>query len=103
MSHHFLKFMLASFVTTLVATGVTAQKETLLFETAEKAEWYIYNARSGKDNDTQNVFRFEGNTIHVSGQDFGYIATKKKFRDFRLTLEFKWGEKKYPPRENAKR
>ena len=37
------------------------------------------------------------------GQDFAYIATEKKYSKFRLTLEFKWGEKKYPPRENAKR
>ena len=49
------------------------------------------------------MFQFEGNVLHVSGEDFGYIVTEKKYVDFHLTLEFKWGEKKYPPRENAKR
>jgi hypothetical protein len=39
----------------------------------------------------------------VSGEDFGYITTNSKYSDFHLILEFKWGEKKYPPRENEKR
>lgn len=43
------------------------------------------------------------NIIHVSGQDFGYIATKQKYSNFHLTVWFKWGEKKYPPREKDKR
>ncbi len=41
--------------------------------------------------------------MHVSGEDVGYISTKKKYSNFHLTLEFKWGEKRYPPRENEKR
>jgi hypothetical protein len=41
--------------------------------------------------------------LHVSGQRFGYIITEKSYSNFHLTLDFKWGEKKYPPRENEKR
>ena len=34
-----------------------------------------------------------------SGKEFGYICTEKTFKDFHLAVEFKWGEKKYPPRD----
>ena len=49
------------------------------------------------------MFQFEGNVLHVSGEDFGYIVTEKKYANFHFTVEFKWGEKKFPPRENSKR
>jgi Domain of Unknown Function (DUF1080) len=103
MIHFISKGMLVFLVTTLTTTNLPAQKKTTLFDPGKKKEWYVYTSKSGKNNDPQNVIQFEGNVIHVSGQDFAYIVTEKKYRDFRLTLEFKWGEKKYPPRENAKR
>src|SRR6185436_16048724 len=36
-------------------------------------------------------------------QEFGYVATLAEYDDFHLTVEFKWGEKKFPPREKSKR
>ena len=80
-----------------------AQKKASLFLPSQQPAWHIYLAKSGVNNDPKKVFQFEGDVLHVSGEDFGYIITEKKYGDFRLELEFKWGEKKYPPRENAKR
>ncbi|MDP9229170.1 MAG: DUF1080 domain-containing protein [Bacteroidota bacterium] len=80
-----------------------AQKKTKLFEPGKKKAWHIYMSKSGINNDPLKVFQFEKKVIHVSGQDFGYMVTEKKYANFHLTLEFKWGEKKYPPRENEKR
>lgn len=79
----------------------TAKKKKL-FLPGKKAEWHTYLSGS-KSSDPKNVFRFEGNVLHVSGEEFGYIITEKKYGNFHLTLEFKWGEKKYPPREKEKR
>src|SRR5688572_55827 len=98
-----LKIIPVFLIATLLQIVLPAQKTTTLFEPDKKNEWYIYLAKSGKNNDPRRVFQFEGNVLHVSGEDFGYIVTEKKYADFRFTVEFKWGEKKYPPRENAKR
>ena len=46
-----------------------------------------------KENDTNRVFRVTDEMIHVTGEGFGYIATKQAYRDYRLTLEYKWGKK----------
>lgn len=39
--------------------------------------------------------------IRVSGEVFGEIRSRAALRDYHLRLEFKWGEKKWPPRAGA--
>jgi hypothetical protein len=38
--------------------------------------------------------------IRISGQVFGELRTKRSFENYHLKLQFKWGEKKWPPRDN---
>jgi Domain of Unknown Function (DUF1080) len=37
--------------------------------------------------------------IRVSGEVFGELRTKSSFKDYHLTLQFRWGERKWPPRD----
>ncbi|MES1218717.1 MAG: DUF1080 domain-containing protein, partial [Bacteroidota bacterium] len=53
----------------------------------------------GKNNDPEKVFAIENGLLHISGKEFGYICTEKEFTNFHLSVEFKWGVKKYPPRD----
>jgi hypothetical protein len=41
--------------------------------------------------------------IRISGEIFGALTSKKDFQNYHLKLEFKWGEKRWPPREKAVR
>src|SRR5262249_55299691 len=41
--------------------------------------------------------------IRISGEIFGALTTKDEFQNYHLKLEFKWGDKKWPPREKAVR
>jgi hypothetical protein len=41
--------------------------------------------------------------IRISGEIFGALTGKQEYDDFHLKLQFKWGEKKWPPRENVVR
>lgn len=102
----FLKSILFCFVFAAALSflfSYASKKKTRLFLPDQKNEWYTWLEKSGKNNDPKKVFVFENDVLHVRGEEFGYIVTEKKYRDFHLSLEFKWGEKKYPPRENAKR
>jgi hypothetical protein len=83
--------------------GSAKSQSVLLFKPEDRARWYIFLEGSKKGEDPLGVFRFENGMIHASGQQFGYIATEESYSNFHLTLEFKWGGKKYPPRENEKR
>ncbi len=37
--------------------------------------------------------------IRISGEAFGELRTTASFTDYHLKLQFKWGEKKWPPRD----
>jgi hypothetical protein len=39
--------------------------------------------------------------IRISGEAFGELRTTQSFKDYHLRLQFKWGEKKWPPRNGA--
>jgi 3-keto-disaccharide hydrolase len=41
--------------------------------------------------------------IRISGEIFGALTSQQEYENFHLKLEFKWGEKRWPPREKAVR
>jgi hypothetical protein len=41
--------------------------------------------------------------IRISGEIFGALTGREEYDGFHLKLQFKWGEKKWPPRENVVR
>lgn len=80
-----------------------ARKTLRLFNGKDLKGWYVFHAKRAKNEDPDQVFKVENRQLHVSGKEFGYICTERTFRNFHLVVEFKWGEKRYAPRENAKR
>ena len=80
-----------------------SQKAKPLFNGKDLTGWYTFIKNRGKNNDSVRVFSVKDGLLLITGQEFGYLVTEKKFTDFRLVVEFKWGEKKYPPRENRVR
>ena len=39
--------------------------------------------------------------IRISGEVFGELRSKASFKDYHLKMQFKWGEKKWAPRDRA--
>lgn len=74
-----------------------------LFNGKDLSGWYSYLKTNGKSNDPDTVFSVNNGLLKITGKEFGYIVTERSFIDFHLVVEFKWGEKKYPPRENRVR
>lgn len=52
--------------------------------------------------DPHGVFTLQrqgGETVlRVSGEIYGALTSKQNFRNYHLTLQYRWGEKKWPPR-----
>ncbi len=61
----------------------------------------------GLNNDPLGVFTMikeEGeDVLKVNGQIYGGLTSKREYGDYHLQLQFKWDEKKWPPRLEAQR
>src|SRR6266700_3171845 len=49
--------------------------------------------RDTRREDPRKVFSAEGGLLHVSGDGYGYVATDKQYRDYRLVVEYRWGKR----------
>lgn len=90
----------------LVAKGAD-DKAIELFNGKDLNGWRIFvdPKTKGYDDDSRpdRVFRVEDGAIHVSGERFACLSTERDYENYRLIVEFKWGEKKWAPRAKAKR
>jgi hypothetical protein len=61
----------------------------------------------GLNKDPKRVYTVEmvdgAPAIRISGEIFGALTSKEEFENYQVRLEFKWGEKKWPPRDKAVR
>jgi hypothetical protein len=75
-----------------------------LFNGNNITNWYTYIDSLGVDTpESKSVFAVENKVLHFDGPFMGYLCTNDSYRNYYLQVVFRWGEKKYPPRENSKR
>lgn len=67
-------------------------KPIVLFKGGDLRHFDTFLKSKGLNSDPDHVFKVEGDVIHVSGTEMGYIITKQSFQHFYLRAEFKWGE-----------
>lgn len=72
---------------------VVTPKDTIRLFNGKDLSGFTPWLRDTKRDDPRNVFRVTDGQIHVTGDGFGYIATEKAYRDYRVVIEFKWGTK----------
>lgn len=72
--------------------AVAPEKASALFNGRDLVGWYPWMKGAGKA-DPAKAFTVREGVIRVSGEGAGYLATKQAYRDYNLSLEFKWGEK----------
>jgi hypothetical protein len=66
----------------------------------DRSGFYSFLTDFGVDKDPDQVFTLTNGVLRISGQYYGYLATRQtNFTNYKLVAEFKWGEKTWPPRE----
>ena len=63
---------------------------------------YTYLKDTGYE-DPEKVFTVVDGMLHISGEKYGYIATRDAYRDYHLVAEFKLGKKTWEPRKDRAR
>ncbi len=78
-------------------------KTVRLFNGKDLDGWYKYLKSTGRDKDPKNVFTVSDGEIFITGEDYGRITTNEEYENYRLVVEYKWGEKTYEPRVDKAR
>ena len=81
-----------------VAEKTPQNSKIHLFNGKNLDGWYTFLKGEGKNTDPNKVFTVHNGDIRISGEEFGCITSNEEYEDYKLEVEFKWGELTYPPR-----
>jgi len=79
------------------------KSEMNLFNGRNLDGWYTYIKERGKNVDPKNVFTVNDGMIRISGEEFGCITSNDEYENYKITVEFKWGETTWEPRVDKAR
>lgn len=72
--------------------AITPKAAASLFNGKDLAGFTTW-LKDSKRDDQKRVFRIKEGQIHVTGEGFGYLATEKSYRDYRVVVEYQWGKR----------
>jgi hypothetical protein len=74
------------------APAPAAPKEVVrLFNGKDFTGLYTWLKKTGRE-DPKKVFTVKDGLLHVSGEDNGYVATERPWKDYRVVVEYRWGK-----------
>ena len=74
----------------LVSQSNFAQKRINLFNQKDLKGWYAFGEEKGKANNATELFSIANKMIRMYGPKAGYLMSEQSFRNFELTVEFRW-------------
>ncbi len=73
---------------------ISPRNETVpLFNGRDFHGLYTFLKGRAVRREPDDVFRVADGMIHVTGEGRGYIATENEYRDYHLSVEYKWGQR----------
>lgn len=84
------RLLFFSFLAIFSFSEVLSQSTVKLFNRKNLTGWYAYEPTAGKQTHAENLFHVEKKMIRLFGDKIGYLMSEKSFRNFQLTVEFKW-------------
>ena len=73
-----------------LAAPADTSKVEHLFNGQDLDGWYTW-LRDSKYDDPQKVYSVVDDQIRISGNGYGYLATRNTYRDYHLVVEYRWG------------
>jgi hypothetical protein len=66
-------------------------------------DWYAFTKTSVERISPSKVYEFTDGMIRMHGEKIGYLMTKKSYKNFELSLEFRWNMEEKYNRGNGKK
>ncbi|KQB43815.1 Secreted glycosyl hydrolase [Flavobacterium daejeonense] len=86
-----------------ISQNNNAQKRIALFNQKDLKGWYAFGEEKGKANNASELFSVENSMIRMYGPKAGYLMSEQSFRNFELTVEFRWNtDSQFAKKSNSK-
>ncbi len=72
--------------------GITPTETIRPFDQKDLGSFTSWLKKTGSE-DPQRVFRLENGILRCGDEDMGYVATRESYRDYHLSVEYRWGRK----------
>lgn len=66
-------------------------------------DWYAFTKSSTERIEPSKVYEFTDGIIRMHGENIGYLMTKKSYKNFELSLEFRWNMEEKFHRDDSKK
>jgi hypothetical protein len=82
--------------------SVRTGEPVLRFNGKDLTGFYTY-LHDSKYDDPKKVFTVRDGVLDISGEEFGGLTTRDEFRDYVLSVEWKWGDRTFGSRKRSAR
>ena len=72
--------------------AITPTETIRPFDQKDLGSFTSWLKKTGSE-DPQRVFRLENGILRCGDEDMGYVATREAYRDYHLSVEYRWGRK----------
>src|SRR5437762_1218161 len=93
MTAHWIPILPALLITASLGVAQNTPKQAIQLFNGKDLTGLTTWLKDTKRDDPRKVFTIKDVAIHVSGDGFGYVATDKEYRDYHLSVEYKWGKR----------
>ena len=80
-----LQKIIVAFAFLLLLNSCAVQQKSLSMN-----DWYAFTKTSKERVKPSKVYEFTDGMIRMHGENIGYLMTKKSYKNFELSLEFRW-------------
>lgn len=87
----------------LLTSSPILHAQSKLFNGKNLKGWYAYEPKTGKHSNATDIFQVEDKMIRLYGDKLGYVMTEKSFKNFQLTVVFRWNADSTITRKSNKR
>jgi hypothetical protein len=81
------------------AEPIVPQKATIRLFNGKNLDGLYTWLSDAKYDDPRKIFTIEDGMLHISGNGFGYICTKQRYKDYHLVVEYRWGDQTWLSRK----
>ena len=97
---HLYRFL---FIAVLLLSQKNNAQQIALFNQKDLKGWYAFGEEKGKVSNAAELFSTEDNMIRMYGPKAGYLMSEQSFKNFKLTVEFRWNtDAKFVKKNNSK-